>query len=80
MARMLLLLGGVNKRALIAGKAAIDAEVARVARLAEQGGYIPHVDHRVPADVSYANYLYYLRCKRDALGIPQKEPVEFWRS
>jgi uroporphyrinogen decarboxylase len=76
----ILLLGGVDKRALIASKAAIDAEVVRVARLAEQGGYIPHVDHRVPADVSYENYLYYLRRKRDALGIPQKEPVEFWRS
>jgi len=75
-----LLVGGVDKRALIAGKDAIDREVPRVARLAEQGGYIPHVDHRVPADVSYENYLYYLRRKREVLGIPQKEPFEFWRS
>jgi len=74
--RDVLLLGGVDKRALIAGKSAIDADVERVARLAEQGGYIPHVDHRVPADVSYENYLHYLRKKRQALGIPQKEPGE----
>jgi uroporphyrinogen-III decarboxylase len=76
--REVLLLGGVDKRALIAGKPSIDAEVAKVAKLAEQGGFIPHVDHRVPADVSYENYLYYLRKKREALGIPQKEPGESW--
>ncbi len=68
--REVLLMGGVNKRELAKDKAAIRAEVDRVARLVEQGGYIPHVDHRVPPDVSYENYLYYLQYKREALGIP----------
>jgi len=65
-----LLLGGVNKRELAKDKQAIRAEVDRIVPLVEQGGYIPHVDHRVPPDVSYENYLYYLQYKREALGIP----------
>lgn len=28
-----------------------------------KGGYIFHVDHRVPPDVSLKNYLYYLKKK-----------------
>ncbi len=65
-----LLLGGVNKRELAKDKQAIRAEVDRLVPLVEQGGYIPHVDHRCPPDVSYENYLYYLQYKREALGIP----------
>lgn len=64
-------IGGVNKRPLAGMHAEIDAEIARILPLVEQGGYIPHVDHRVPPDVSYNNYLYYLQRKREALGIPQ---------
>ncbi len=68
--RDVLLLGGVNKRALAQDRAAIRAEVDRVAKLVEQGGFIPHVDHRVPPDVSYDDYLYYLQYKREVLGLP----------
>jgi len=71
--RPMLLMGGVNKHALIAGKEAIDRELARLAPLVEEGGYIPHVDHRVPADVSYENYLYYVKRKREIFGIPKPE-------
>ncbi len=59
----LLLLGGVDKRALIAGPEGIDREIERLVPLVRRGGYIPCVDHRVPADVTLANYLYYLRKK-----------------
>jgi len=65
-----ILLGGIDKRELAKDKVAIRAEVDRVARLVEQGGFIPHVDHFVPPDVSYEDYLYYLQYKREALGIP----------
>jgi len=68
--RDVLLMGGVNKRELAKDKQAIRAEVDRITPLVEQGGYIPHVDHRCPPDVSYENYLYYLQYKREALGIP----------
>ena len=45
----LLIWGGVDKRALAHGPAAIDAELARLRPLIEEGGYIPHTDHFHPA-------------------------------
>ena len=51
---------GIDKRALAQGPAAIDAELARVRPLMEEGGYIPGLDHSVPPDVPYGNYCYYL--------------------
>ncbi len=71
----MLLKGGVNKRALIAGKEAIEKELARLAPLVEEGGFIPHVDHLVPPDVTYENYLYYVKRKREVFGIPEPEPA-----
>jgi uroporphyrinogen decarboxylase len=70
------MMGGVNKRQLIAGKEAIDAELRRLEPLVEEGGLIPHVDHRCPPDVTYENYLYYLKEKRALFGIPEPEPWE----
>lgn len=58
--RQLRIWGGIDKRALARGPAAIDAELARVAPLVKDGGYIPHPDHSLPPDVSYANYCYYM--------------------
>jgi len=74
--RGILLLGGVNKRALIAGKEAIRAEVKRIEPYVKEGGWVPHVDHRVPADVTLENYLYYLKLKRETFGIPEPGPWE----
>ena len=71
--RDVLLMGGVDKTALIAGKQGVDEVLVRVVRLAEQGGYIPHVDHRCPPDVTFDTYLYYLKRKRELLGIPEPE-------
>ena len=62
-----LLIGAVNKVELIKGKSAIDREIERLASLAEQGGFIPTVDHRVPPDVTLENYLYYLDKKQEIL-------------
>ena len=56
----LLMIGGIDKRALAKGRKEIDAEMKRVAPLVEQGGYIPWLDHSVPPDVSYDNFLYYM--------------------
>lgn len=63
------MIGGVDKHALIKGKKAIDAELARLLLLVKEGGFIPHVDHRVPPDVTYENYLYYLERKKEVFGI-----------
>ena len=60
--------GGVDKRALIRGGQAIDDELDRLKPLLEKGGFVPHVDHLVPPDVSYKNYCYYLEQKRKLIG------------
>jgi len=52
------ILGGVDKMALMS-RESIDRELARVARLIPQGGYIPYVDHAVPPGVSWENFEYY---------------------
>jgi len=66
--------GAFDKRALIAGPAAIDAEFARLQPLLARGGYIPHTDHLVPPDVSLENYTYYRRRKCELIGKPWQEP------
>jgi hypothetical protein len=66
--RKLLLMGGVNKYALIEGVTAIDKELERLTPLLQQGGYIPMVDHGVPPEVSLANFKYYLKKKREWIG------------
>lgn len=71
-----LLIGGVDKTRLIAGKEEIDKEIERIKPLVEDGGFIPHVDHRCPPDVTYENYLYYIKRKREAFGIPEPAPWE----
>jgi uroporphyrinogen decarboxylase len=53
--------GGFDKRALAAGPAAIDAELARLCPLMQAGGYIPHTDHSCPPDIAFENYCYYMR-------------------
>jgi uroporphyrinogen decarboxylase len=74
--KRVLLLGGVNKRALIEGKDAIRKELKRIEPYVREGGWIPHVDHRVPPDVTFANYRYYLSAKRELYGIPEPPPWE----
>lgn len=72
----ILLLGGVNKRALIEGKEAIRKEMKRIEPYVKEGGWIPHVDHRTPPDVTFENYRYYLAMKREMFGIPEPAPWE----
>ena len=62
------LMGGVDKREIARGKEAIDAHLAAMAPLVEEGGFIPTVDHTVPPDVSWDNFQYYMDAKRRLLG------------
>jgi hypothetical protein len=56
------LLGGVDKRPLIAGdRAGIDRELSRIAPLVAQGGYVPHIDHSVPEDIGWESFAHYRR-------------------
>ena len=67
--RDLLLLGGLDKRALARGPEAIDQELEQKLPLAREGGYLPMVDHGVPPDVSWDNWQYYWRRKKELLGL-----------
>jgi uroporphyrinogen decarboxylase len=64
----LALLGGIDKRALAQGPAAIDAELARVQPALEAGRYIAALDHLIPDDVAWEHYAYYARALRDTVG------------
>ena len=61
--RSLRLWGGVDKRILAQGPQAIDEHLSTLAPLIEEGGYIPTVDHTVPPDVSWPNFLHYMETK-----------------
>jgi len=65
----LLMTGGIDKRVLARDKRAIDEELEAKLPLAEQGGYIPHIDHAIPHDVPYENFVYYWERKKSILGI-----------
>ena len=62
--------GAIDKRALIKGKDAIREEVmSKVPFLLEQGGYFPSVDHLVPPDVTFENYIYFINTMREVAGL-----------
>jgi hypothetical protein len=55
------LIGGFDKRVLFAGsgKDKIDSELAITKQLLKSGKYIPHMDHFVSPDCTWANFTYY---------------------
>jgi uroporphyrinogen decarboxylase len=65
--KSLRLWGAVDKRELTKDEAAIEAHLRELAPLVEEGGYIPTVDHLVSPDVSYSNFLYYMKRKQALL-------------
>jgi uroporphyrinogen decarboxylase len=62
------MMGGIDKRALAQGPAAIDRELARIAPAIEKGRYIPDLDHLIPDDVSWENYVYYADALKRLVG------------
>lgn len=61
--------GNVDKRALAKGKETVDAELNRLAPVVHEGGFVPLVDHAIPEDVSYENYLYYIEQRKKICGL-----------
>ena len=56
------ILGGISKRAVAAGKEAIDAELeSKVPPVFRSGGFVPFIDHTVPPDTSWEDFKYYRR-------------------
>jgi len=63
-----LLLGNIDKRALVRGKEAIEKEIdSKVPYMKKAGGYIPAVDHHVSPDTPLENFLYYLEYLKKTL-------------
>lgn len=66
--RGLRLCGGVDKRILTLGPAAINKHLREFIPLIEEGGFIPTVDHTVPPDVSWDNFRHYMDAKQALLA------------
>ena len=58
--KRLRMIGGVDKRAVAAGRDAIRAEMEKLFPLMCEGGFIPKIDHSVSADISWDNFRYYM--------------------
>jgi uroporphyrinogen decarboxylase len=64
----LLMMGGFDKHILAQSEEKIEKEIYRLLPLVEEGGFIGFCDHRVPPDVPYKHYLYYLKKVREIWG------------
>lgn len=52
--------GGIDKRVLARDRSSIDKELeSKIPYMLKCGGYIPHVDHLIPPDVPFDNFIYY---------------------
>ncbi len=71
--RELRFIGGFDKFALLEGREAILQELRRLEPIAQDGGFIPHVDHRCPDGVPYEHYVTYIREKCAFLGMSETE-------
>jgi len=70
------MIGGIDKHQLALGRAAIDAELEKIPGLLESGRYLPAVDHFVPPDVSWSDYLYFCERLRELIERYPPEPGE----
>jgi len=61
-------MGGVDKRAIAAGGQTIVDEINRLRPLIEEGGFIPSCDHGIPSDVSWADFVRYVKLLAEATG------------
>jgi len=67
--RDLALCGGIDKMEIAKGRAAIRRELeSKIPPLLELGGYIPHLDHTFPPEISYDDAMYYIELKRRLIG------------
>ena len=60
--------GGMDKRVFAADRTAVDAEVGRLSRLVDLGGYIPCPDHRIAPDAKWDLVRYYCDRMRAVFG------------
>jgi hypothetical protein len=64
--KALAIIGGLDKRVLAQGRAAIDRELCdRMLTMLRSGGYIPCLDHTVPLDVNLRDFQYFVQRARE---------------
>ena len=66
--KKLRMLGGIDKREIARGPAAIDAQLEHIAPVVAEGGYIPDIDHSVSSDISLDNYKYFMKALKQLCG------------
>jgi uroporphyrinogen decarboxylase len=65
----ILLIGNIDKFALMGGNKTIEAEVNYKFMLVEEGGFIPSIDHTISSDISFKNYSYYINLYKKRLNM-----------
>ena len=60
--------GGVDKRCIAKGGKIIEDEMARLEPVIRDGGYIPGCDHGVPHDISWPNFVDYVKLLAQTTG------------
>ena len=61
------LMGGIDKREIAKSRDAIDRELHRIEPLLHGTGYFPALDHLIPPEISYENYVYYVERLHDMI-------------
>ncbi|MGQ9628828.1 MAG: uroporphyrinogen decarboxylase family protein [bacterium] len=57
----LIIAGGIDKREIAKGREAIDRELeSKLPFMFRRGGYLPSMDHHVPPEVSFEDFMYYV--------------------
>ncbi|MFH1616749.1 MAG: uroporphyrinogen decarboxylase family protein [Planctomycetota bacterium] len=60
--------GSIDKRAMAAGGKVIEDEMKRNGPAIEAGGFIPTCDHGIPPDISWPDYVYFMKLLAAATG------------
>ena len=63
------IIGGLDKNALAADKAAIHTQLDRAERMLAKGGFIPGFDHLIPPNVPWQNYKYAVNELKRMIGL-----------
>jgi len=63
-----LFVGGFDKMVMKHGKDAMEKELERILPAIKRGNFLPSVDHQTPPDVSYEQYLDYIKLFREYAG------------
>ena len=55
----LIMMGGFDKTTFYKGREYIDRELEVMREMIKRGGFIPHIDHWVPHNASWEDFVYY---------------------